>query len=62
MLLLQCLTTLYFRKRTCKARADVIDNTSQQQFMLKCFVNFILAEHVLKLAFKLISFEIAFVK
>ena len=48
MLLLQSLTTLKFTKRTCKARADVIDNTSQQQFMLKCFVNFILAEHVLK--------------
>ena len=61
MLLLQSLTSLLFTKRTCKARADVSDNTSQQQFMLKCFVNFILAEHVLKFAFELISVEIAFV-
>ena len=61
MLLLQSLTTLKFTKRTCKARADVIDNTSQQQFMLKCFVNLILADHVLKFAFELISVEIAFV-
>ena len=45
----------------CKSRADVIDNSLQQQFMLICFVNFILAEHVLKFAFKLISVEIAFV-
>ena len=47
-------------KRTCKARADVIVNMSQQQFMLKCFIKFILAEHVLKFAFELISVEIAF--
>ena len=45
----------------CKARADVNDNMSQQQFMLKCFVNFILAEHVLRFALELISVEIAFV-
>ena len=61
MLLLQSLTTLYFMKRTCKARADVINITSQQQFMLKCFVNVILAEHLSKLAFELISVQIAFV-
>ena len=61
MLLLRSLTTLLFTKRTCKARADVIDNTSQQQFMFKCFVNFILAEHVLKFALELISVKIAFV-
>ena len=46
---------------TCKAHADVIDNTSQQPFMLKCFVNFILAEHEFKIVFKLMSIEIAFV-
>ena len=61
MLLLQSLTFLYFAKLTCKARADDIDNTSQQKFMLKCFVNFIIAEHVLKFAFDMIYVEIAFV-
>ena len=60
MSLLQSLTSLQFTKRTCKARVDVIDNTSQQQFMLKCFVNFILSEHVSKFAFELISVEIPF--
>ena len=62
MLLLQSLTSLLFMKRTCKARADVIDKRSQQQFMLKCFVNFIFSEHVSKFAFELISVEISFVK
>ena len=42
MLLLQSFTTLYFTKRTCKARENVIDNTSLQQIMLKCLANFIL--------------------
>ena len=61
MLLLQSLTSLLFMKRTCKARADGIGNTLQQEFMLKCFVNFILAVYELKLAFKLISVERALV-
>ena len=60
MLLFQSMTSSSFTKRTCKARADVIDNTSQQQFMLKCFVNFIIAEHVSKFAFELISVKITF--
>ena len=44
-----------------QSTADVIDNTSQQQFMFKCFVNFILAKHLVQFAFELISIEIAFV-
>ena len=44
-----------------QSACSVIGNTSQQEFMLKCFVNFILANHVFKLAFELISLERAFV-
>ena len=62
MLSLQNLNSLYFTKRTCKARADVIGNMSQQQFMLKYFVNFILSENVSKFAVRLIAIEIAFDK
>ena len=62
MLLLQSLTSLLLTKRTCKARADIIDKRSQQQFMLKCFENFIFSEHLSKFTFKLISVEIPFVK
>ena len=59
MLLLQRLTYLLFTKRTCKARAGVIENTSQQPNMLKCLATFVLSIHIIKFVFKLISVEIA---
>ena len=40
-----------FYKGTCKARADVIDNKSQQQIVLKCFATFVLFNHIFKVVF-----------
>ena len=59
MLLLQSLTNLSFTKRTCKARADVIENTSQQPITLKCLATFVLSMYIIKFVFKLISVEVA---
>ena len=59
MLLLQSLTNLSLMKRTCKARADVIENTPQQPLMLKCLATFVPSMHLNKLAYTLISIEIA---
>ena len=61
MLLLQSLTILSFTKRTCKARADFIENTPQQPIMLNCLATFVLSIHIIKFVFKLISVEIDFV-
>ena len=58
MLLFQSLTYLSVTKRTCKARADFIENTSQQPIMIKCLATFALSIHVIKFVFKLISAEI----
>ena len=58
MLLLLSLTNLSFTKRTCKARADFIENTSQQPIITKCLGTFALSIHVFKFVFKLISVEI----
>ena len=52
MLSLQSLTNLLFTKRTCKARADVNVNTSQQPIMLECFATFVISMHIINFAFK----------
>ena len=61
MLLLQSLANLSFTNRTRRARADVIEHTSQQPTVLICLATFVLSMHIIKFVFKLISVEIAYV-
>ena len=64
---LPCEATFYCFKVDCfvihemHVQSTCINNTSVQQYMLKCFAIFILVEQVFKFVFELISVEIDFV-